>query len=155
MRRLVMTIVALVGAIVAPTTLTPLPAQAATTALIMGGSGQGDPAGFTDYIPHVASYYIAPNSTCQPGSCRLVPVVTPGGVIPPFIGNLTYDLSVAEGLLDLRAALDSQLADHPGDPVVIFGYSQSADIVTQTLRKLRRRPGDCAADGSGVLRGDR
>ena len=73
--------------VLAPIGLTPLLAQAATTALIMGGSGQGDPTGFTDYIPHVASYYIAPNSTCQPDSCRLVPVSTPGGVIPPFIAT--------------------------------------------------------------------
>jgi hypothetical protein len=140
MRRFVTTSIALIGIVLASISLTPLLAQAATTALIMGGSGQGDPTGFTNYIPHVASYYIAPNSTCQPDSCRLVPVSTPGGVIPPFIGNLTYDLSVAEGVLDLRAALDSQLADHPGEPVVIFGYSQSADIVTQTMRNLAADP---------------
>ncbi|CAN5186389.1 hypothetical protein BH09ACT8_BH09ACT8_11690 [soil metagenome] len=140
MRRFVMTTVALIGAVLAPVSLTPLLAQAATTALIMGGSGQGDPTVLRSYVPNVENYYISPNSTCQPNVCALVPVVYPGGVIPPFIGTTPYDLSVAEGVLNLRTALDSQLSDHPDDPVVIFGYSQSANVVAKTLREFAADP---------------
>ncbi|MCV7225754.1 PE-PPE domain-containing protein [Mycolicibacterium komossense] len=140
MRRTLVVSMALIGVALAPITVTPTLARAATTALIMGGSGLGDPTAFTNYIPNVADYYIAPNSTCQPDSCHLVPVVTPGGVIPPFIGNLTFDPSVAEGVDDLSTALQGQLAGQPDDQVVIFGYSQSGDIIAKTLRNFTADP---------------
>ena len=133
-------------------TVTAAVTMAATTALIMGGSGLGNPVVTTDagicipipnYLPNVEKYYIAPNSTCQPSTCRLVPVVTPEGLLPPIIGPITYDQSVAEGVTDLATALQTQLAGHPDDQVVIFGYSQSGDIITKTKRIF-------AADPSGA-----
>ena len=122
---------------------------AATTALIMGGSGIGNPTVLTDaginvpipnYIPNVENYYIAPNSTCDVATCRLVPVITPEGLLPPLIGNITFDPSVAEGVVDLNKALQTQLANHPGEPVVIFGYSQSSDIATIVKANLAGDP---------------
>jgi PE-PPE domain len=122
---------------------------AATTALIMGGSGIGNPTVLTDaginvpipnYIPNVETYYIAPNSTCDVATCQLVPVVTPEGLLPPLIGSITFDPSVAEGVVDLQTALQSQLTNHPGEPVVIFGYSQSSDISTIVKRSLASDP---------------
>src|SRR6201999_3112930 len=92
--------------------------RAQTAALIMGGSGLGDPTMINDaglhipmpnYIPNVENYYIAPNSTCQPDTCRLVPVVTPEGLLPPIIGTTTFDPSVAAGVSDLGAALSTEL----------------------------------------------
>jgi DNA transposition AAA+ family ATPase len=74
-----MTTMALIGVAFAPITLTPVSAHASTTALIMGGSGLGDPTELPNYIPNVENYYIAPNSTCQPATCELVSVVYPGG----------------------------------------------------------------------------
>jgi hypothetical protein len=124
-------------------------AGAGTTALIMGGSGLGNPKVITDlglhvpmpnYIPNVEKYYIAPNSTCDPDTCDLVAVNTPEGLLPPIIGNITFDPSVAAGVQDLRTALQNQLADHPDDQVVIFAYSQSGDIVTKTLRNFVKDP---------------
>ncbi|BBZ27622.1 hypothetical protein MMAD_19170 [Mycolicibacterium madagascariense] len=123
--------------------------MAATTALVMGGSGLGNPVVTTDagisipipnYLPNVEKYYIAPNSTCQPSTCRLVPVITPEGLLPPIIGPITYDQSVAEGVTDLATALQTQLASHPRDQVVIFGYSQSGDIITKTKRTFADNP---------------
>ncbi|MGE5694389.1 MAG: PE-PPE domain-containing protein [Candidatus Sericytochromatia bacterium] len=122
---------------------------AATTALIMGGSGIGNPTVLTDagihvpipnYIPNVETYYIAPNTTCDVATCRLVPVVTPEGLLPPLIGSTTFDPSVAEGVVDLNNALQTQLAQHPGEPVVIFGYSQSSDIATIVKANLASDP---------------
>ena len=122
---------------------------AATTALIMGGSGIGNPTMLTDagihvpipnYIPNVENYYIASNSTCDVTTCRLVPVITPEGLLPPLIGNTTFDPSVARGVVDLNTALQTQLTQHPGEPVVIFGYSQSSDIATIVKANLAHDP---------------
>lgn len=122
---------------------------AATTALIMGGSGIGNPTVLTDagidvpipnYIPNVENYYIAPNSTCDVATCQLVPVITPEGLLPPLIGSITFDPSVAEGVVDLHTALQSQLTNHPGQSVVIFGYSQSSDISTIVKADLAGDP---------------
>ncbi len=133
----------------ATSTLTAALTRAATAALIMGGSGLGDPTMINDaglhipmpnYIPNVENYYIAPNSTCQPGTCRLVPVVTPEGLLPPIIGTITFNPSVAKGVSDLNIALRNQLTNHPGEQVVIFGYSQSGDIITKTLRNYAADP---------------
>ena len=81
-------------------------------------------------------YYIAPNSTCGVGTCTLVPVITPEGLLPPVLGDMTFDPSVAEGVGDLTAALHHQLTANPDDPVVVFGYSQSADIATMVKSSL-------------------
>ena len=83
-------------------------------------------------------YYIAPNSTCGVGTCTLVPVITPEGLLPPVLGDMTFDPSVAEGVGDLTAAL-----------VVVFGYSQSADIATMVKSSLSHR--QCGAAGKPVV----
>lgn len=150
-RAMAVLVLALLGSVlpaVTPT-FTGAVALAATAALIMGGSGLGNPTVITDlgldvpipnYIRNVENYYIAPNSTCKPATCRLVPVVTPEGLLPPIIGNITFDPSVAQGVADLNTALQNHLAKHPGEKVVIFGYSQSGDIITKTLRNFANHP---------------
>ena len=115
-------------------------AHAATTALIMGASGISDPQTYPAYMPNVERYYISPNSTCQIGTCTLVPVITPEGLLPPLLGNMTFDPSVAEGVDDITTALHSQFAAHPTDNVVVFGYSQSSDISTILKSRLNSDP---------------
>jgi PE-PPE domain len=144
-------VLSVLGAItlVLASTITTAAAQAATTALIMGGSGLGDPTEINalglhipmpNYVPNVENYYIAPNSSCQPATCQLVPVITPEGLLPPIIGSITFDPSVAQGVTKLHTALQSQLNADPGGQVVIFGYSQSGDIITKTLRNFAADP---------------
>lgn len=122
-------------------------AQADTTALIMGASGISDPRTYPAYVPNVTRYYISPNSSCD-ATCTLVPVITPEGLLPPLLGTMTFDPSVAQGVDDLDAALRTQLADHPTDDVVVFGYSQSSDIATLVKSRL---PGDPQAPPTGQL----
>ncbi|MGZ4556860.1 MAG: PE-PPE domain-containing protein, partial [Mycobacteriaceae bacterium] len=145
---LTLALVAVLVVVIASTTSLAV-TLAAAAALIMGGSGIGNPTVLTDaginvpipnYIPNVENYYIAPNTTCDVATCRLVPVITPEGLLPPLIGNITFDPSVAEGVVDLQTALRSQLSNHPGEPVVIFGYSQSSDIATIVKAKLASDP---------------
>lgn len=120
-------------------------AGAATSALIMGASGISDPRTYPAYMPNVARYYISPNSSCD-ATCTLVPVITPEGLLPPLLGTMTFDPSVAEGVDDLDAALRNQLADHPTDDVVVFGYSQSSDIATLYKSRLSTDPQAPSAD---------
>ena len=122
------------------------PADAATTALIMGASGISDPTSYPAYMPNVERYYIAPNSTCDVATCTLVPVITPEGLLPPLLGKMTFDPSVAHGVDDLTAALRTQFADHPDDTVVVFGYSQSSDISTLVKSRLTGDPQAPPAD---------
>jgi hypothetical protein len=141
-RSVTVAVMALISVVVlaVSSTLTAAVAAGATAALIMGGSGLGDPTGFPKLIPNVEKYYIAPNSSCDPQTCRLVPVITPEGLLPPLIGSITFNPSVAEGVVDLRHALQKQLMTHPDEAVVIFGYSQSGDIVAKTKRDLAHDP---------------
>ncbi len=115
-------------------------ADAATTALIMGASGISDPQTYPAYMPNVTRYYISPNSTCAAGTCTLVPVITPEGLLPPLLGEMTFDPSVAVGVDALDTALHAQFAAHPADDVVVFGYSQSSDIATLVKSRLDGDP---------------
>lgn len=115
-------------------------AHAGTTALIMGASGISDPQTYPAYMPNVERYYISPNSTCQIDTCTLVPVITPEGLLPPLLGNMTFDPSVVEGVDDITTALHSQFTAHPADDVVVFGYSQSSDISTILKSRLNSDP---------------
>src|SRR5882757_1120419 len=104
-RGTVVAVLALLASVVLglTSTFTATIARGATAALIMGGSGLGNPTEINDlglnipmpnYMPNVEDYYIAPNSSCQPATCQLVPVITPEGLLPPIIGSTTFDPSV-------------------------------------------------------------
>lgn len=121
-------------------------AGAASTALIMGASGISDPRTYPAYMPNVTRYYISPNTSCDLGTCTLVPVITPEGLLPPLLGDMTFDPSVAQGVEDLDAALRTQFSEHPDDDVVVFGYSQSSDIATLYKSRLSSDPQAPAAD---------
>ncbi len=140
-RTLVVAVLALLGGVLIglTSTVTSAVTLTATVALIMGGTGLPNPAVFPRYVPNVESYYIAPNTSCQVASCQLVVVRTPEQFFP-FIGTMTYDRSVAAGVIDLNTALQNQLSNHPGDSVVIFGYSQSAEIATVEKRNFVNDP---------------
>jgi PE-PPE domain len=118
---------------------------AATTALINGASGLPKPADKPGYIFGVADHLLAPNTSCNAMTappCDLVPVNGPE-TIWPFIGGLsglTFDRSVAEGLENLNAEYEAVRAADPDGKIVIFGYSQSGDIVTKQWRAIAKDP---------------
>ena len=118
---------------------------AATTALINGASGLPKPADKPGYIFGVADHLLAPNTSCNAMTappCGLVPVNGPE-TIWPFIGGLsglTFDRSVAEGLENLNAEYEAVRAADPDGKIVIFGYSQSGDIVTKQWRAIAEDP---------------
>ncbi|BBY31495.1 PE-PPE domain-containing protein [Mycolicibacterium sediminis] len=129
---------------------------AATTALINGASGLPKPADKPGYIFGVADHLLAPNTACNAmtnPACNLVPVNGPETIFP-FIGGLsglTFDKSVAEGLRNLNLEYQAVRAADPNGEIVIFGYSQSGDIVTKQLRNIAKDPNRPPADQLEIL----
>lgn len=145
-RSITVILLALLGVLVLGITsaVTSAIAVAATTALIMGGTGRPDPAATPPYIQNVTDYYIAPNTFCNTAACNLVSVVTPEEFFPfPMYGGftaLTFDASVAQGVINLDDAVRNQFMMDPTGQVVIFGYSQSATITTIQKRNFAANP---------------
>ena len=118
-----------------------LAAATTATALIMGGSGTPDPDQELGYVPNVSSYYIFPNSACQPHNCKLQSVVTPEEAWPLYGGPtaLTWKQSVLEGVEIYDAKVRKRLLTDD-TKVVMFGYSQSGAIVAIEKRALADDP---------------
>ena len=149
-RSVIVLILALLGAVVlgVAATLTSAATQAATTALIMGGTGTPNPADFPGYIPNVANYYIYPNTSCLPDTdpaCDLVSVFTPETAWPLYGGSsaLTWKDSILAGVDLFDAAVQEQLGDLGADDrIVLFGYSQSGAILAFEKIGLANNPNE-------------
>jgi hypothetical protein len=112
---------------------------AASTVLIMGGTGTPDPSLEPGYVPNVLNYYIYPNTFCTDGSCTDTVVVTPETAWPLYGGlsALTWRDSITEGVDDLDNEVQDQIAGMGAeDHLVIFGYSQSAVIASIEKQRL-------------------
>lgn len=64
----------------------------------------------------------------------------------PFIGNLSLDQSIAQGVTLLNNGINAELQN--GHDVVVFGYSQSAAVATNEIRALMALPPGQAPDPS-------
>lgn len=126
------------------------PAAAGVATLIMGGTGNPVPNGA--YLTDIYNTYIAPNIAPQ--------TAVPTGLVTPEQGwpltglhSLTFDTSVAQGLDILKQAIAAQ---PPGTQTVVFGFSQSATIVTNYLQGVANGsiPGPPLSDLRFVLAGD-
>lgn len=108
-------------------------AEAQTVAHIMGGSGIPIPS--SGYLYRAVNLYIqriAPGVTPQA-------LFTPQGLYPVIaIKNLRFDISVAQGVTILDAAIRQQIA--AGNNVTVFGYSQSATMASLEMAKLAASP---------------
>jgi hypothetical protein len=129
-------------------------AIAATTALIMGGTGnplspEKDTLSYVKkYLGMAVDNYIAPSgvATPPPGeSYNPVAVITPEEWAPQH-GTLSLDQSIAIGTANLDNCIKGADCDYntdvgssapaAGDNFVVFGYSQSATIGTFEKRAL-------------------
>ena len=135
------TVLAVVGAasVALMPAMTP-PHAVAASALVMGGTDQPHPAELGDYMPRVEQYFLDPMTSCKVATCRLEPVDYPAEFYPfPQWGGLeamTYDHSVADGVVSLTAALQNELTNPTSEPIAIFGSSQSATVATILKRSL-------------------
>lgn len=118
----------MIGTTATGTTATLAAADYAT--LIMGGTGNPTPG--SGYLNYVYDTYIAP---------RIAPLTgTPTGLTTPQQGwpltglnSLTFDTSVARGVEILKQAIAAQPA---GTKTAVFGFSQSATVVTNYLNEI-------------------
>jgi hypothetical protein len=122
--------------ILAPAVVSPVTAHAAT-AVIMGPTFMPDPAADPDYLRVVAQNFIGPTTNCTIGNCTLVPLTTPAEFWPiTGLDDLPFDQSITTGLQLLTAELEAQIAAAATEPVVFFGNSQSATLLTLAKRTL-------------------
>ncbi|SOJ52782.1 PE family protein PE3 [Mycobacterium simulans] len=109
------------------------------TALMMGGTGQ--PILPPRALAIIDSAYISPIF----GPNTPVAQYTPEQWWP-FIGNLSLDQSVAQGVTLLNNGINAEL--QKGNDVVVFGYSQSSAVATNEIRALMALPSGQAPDPS-------
>jgi PPE-repeat protein len=105
----------------------------AETALLMGGTGLS-PLPKPGFAP-TAERFITPTYPAYTAQF----LVTPEKFFP-FTGptSLTFDSSVAQGVVNLNTAIMAQQA--AGNHTVVFGVSQSATIATLEMRYLETVP---------------
>lgn len=104
------------------------------TALVMGGSGMPTPS--QAYADFVNELYLAPH-----GFTGTAQILTTPESLYPFTGPFaeTFDRSAAEGSQILQAAILAQIAGGHVDadnPVVVFGWSQSAVVSSMAMQQL-------------------
>lgn len=124
---------------------------AATTALVLGGTGTPTPSAEPGYMENVTDYYIRRYSSCQATStpaCSPESFTTPETAWPLYGGlsALTWQDSVLEGSRLLDTAVRTSDAPGEGDTLVLFGYSQSGAILALQKRKMLADPDSYGGD---------
>ncbi|WP_059015839.1 PE-PPE domain-containing protein [Mycobacterium sp. M26] len=137
-RRLAAVLLALFSAVVlgVASIFTSAVTLAATTALIVPGTGTPDADAVTNFKTNVQTYYLG-DTSCTAPSCVLTGIPYPASLWP-LVGGLTapkWDQSVATGVGHLNSALINTL-DSTTDPIVIFGFSQGAAVVSNEITNL-------------------
>lgn len=116
---------------------------AATTALVVPGTGTPDANDVTNYLQNARDRYMAPFTSCtEDNDCEPTGVDYPASFWPlGFIGNWcpgfqcdTWNESVGTGVANLDDQLRGLLAGP--DDIVMFGYSQGGAVVSNELRNL-------------------
>lgn len=136
-RRLVTPAIAEVTAVVLGigSVLTSAVTLAATTALIVPGTGTPNANVIDNFLTNVRTYYLA-QTPCG-DQCDLDGINYPASLWP-LVGGLTgdkWDNSVGTGVNHLNSELIHELAS-TDDEVVIFGFSQGAAVVSNELRNI-------------------
>lgn len=123
---------------------------ASVATLIMGGTG--NPLPNAGYVNNIYNTYIAPLISPQ--------TALPTGLTYPAQGwpltglqSLTFDQSVAQGLANLKQAITAQPS---GTHTVVFGFSQSATVITNYLQGIANGSitGPAPSDLSFILAGN-
>lgn len=151
-RQSILTIFALLSAVVITVaSALSLAGALAATALIVPGTATPNANIVDDYMENARDYYIAPfNSDCsEANDCDLQGINYPAQFWPiplPGWGGLQgakWDVSTGEGLANLNSTLVNTLAQEAANtPIVLFGYSQGANIVSREKRNLGYLPKD-------------
>ncbi|ORV94312.1 hypothetical protein AWC11_04155 [Mycobacterium interjectum] len=108
---------------------------AGITNLILGASGYPIPWQIPEYVTLLPQIYL--DQLWNPGmSGTNIGIATPEGLYPlTGIKDLTFDVSAARGVMILDNAIQSTIASGASQ-INVFGYSQSANIVSQEMMAL-------------------
>jgi hypothetical protein len=133
----------------------------AATALIVPGTGTPDANVVAGYRENARDYYMG-TTGCNGTGCTLIginypasffPIPLPGWCRSGAGGCDTWDVSVGTGVTNLDNALTPLLGTGQ-PPVVLFGYSQGAAVVSNELRNLTNLSPDLKSQLSAVLIGN-
>ena len=139
-----------------------------STLLVMGGNT--NPAGLTPkmqqqlggdpYWPdpntnifkpvgHIGDGYIDVNNGASPfHDWAYQAVEWPAEISLPLPGHWTYEASQQQGVHNIDGAIGDALPTlGPGEKVVAFGYSSSANVMVREMRQLINQPGGPTATG--------
>ena len=139
-----------------------------STLLVMGGNT--NPAGLTPkmqqqlggdpYWPdpntnifkpvgHIGDGYIDVNNGASPfHDWAYQAVEWPAEISLPLPGHWTYEASQQQGVHNIDGAIGDTLPTlGPGEKVVAFGYSSSANVMVREMRQLINQPGGPTATG--------
>ncbi|TQR83256.1 PE-PPE domain-containing protein [Mycobacterium hodleri] len=133
--------------------VTSVPGAHAATALVMGGTGQPDPKQVPGYLDAVGRLYLNQAAACAVATCQVHATVTPEEFSPFFTGGMRFGDSVATGLGMLDTDVRRYLGQN-GEPLVVFGNSQSATVATEEKRRLAADPTVAADSLQFVLVGN-
>ncbi len=132
----------------------------AAYALIVPGTGTHNVNTAIGYKPNARDYYMT-HTACTLSDCpnaNLIGIDYPASFWPlpfpgwcPSVGCDKWNVSVGTGVTNLDAELRDKL-NNTSDPIVIFGYSQGAAVVSNEIR-YNLTPAD-AARVSGVVVGN-
>jgi hypothetical protein len=103
------------------------PVRLLTNAIVMDGTTLPTPS--PGFIESVIKEFIVPT---VPGSYTAIPLTTPEHVVG-------IHHSIEDGAASLEAAMAEQEAMHPGQPFVVFGYSQSTQIISLVKARLEEK----------------
>lgn len=112
-------------------------AESVNLALVMGGSGNPTPNqsfALNNYNNFISRHF--PLTSLPIFNTNLLPITTAEGLYP-FTGtkDLTLDISVARGVTSLNNAI-LQAKPTGGNPLVVFGHSQSAVVSSLVMPQL-------------------
>ncbi len=121
--------------------------------LVLGGSGYPIPWQIPAYITELPRIYLD-NLWNPPGILSTIfGVATPEGLYPlTGVNSLTFDVSAAQGVTILDSAIKSAISSG-ATQINVFGYSQSANIVSQEMMALNpsNTPGGSLLPGGVTL----
>jgi hypothetical protein len=106
------------------------------TDLVLGASGYPIPWQIPEYVTLLPKIYLDALWNQAGDVVTTIGVATPEGLYPlTGVKTLTFDVSAAQGVVVLNQAIQSAVASG-STQINVFGYSQSANIVSQEMMAL-------------------
>jgi PE-PPE domain len=124
-------------------TLTAAVALAATV-MIVPGTSTPHPENVAHFIDNARTYYLGDTDCGITAACNVEPVPYPASLWPLVNttkkgspGSFdTYGVSVAKGVKQLNSQVTAQLQDPNSGTIVVYGFSQGSNVISNELYKL-------------------